>query len=65
MTQKQNGIPYEQQPSGIGAHDEPTTGPTGPQPKRSQPMSQNSLITFDSPDDVETRAESNAEIQRP
>lgn len=65
MTHKQTGIPYEKQPSGVGVPDEPTAGPTGPQPKRSQPMSTNSLIEHDSPDDVETGPQSNTQIERP
>lgn len=65
MTHKQTGIPYEEQHGGPGNHDKPSTGPTGPQPKRSQPMSLNSQVAFDSPDDVETRAQSNTQIERP
>lgn len=64
MTHNESKIPWPERHGGPGNNDQPATGPTGPQPKRSQPMSQNSLIENDSPDDVETGAQSNTAIER-
>lgn len=63
MTQKDQ-TPWEERHGGPGNNDKPSTGPVGPQPKRSQPMSLNSQVIFDNPDDVETGTQSNAQIER-
>lgn len=60
----ENQTPWPERHGGPGNNDRPATGPIGPQPKRSQPMAQNSLIENDSPDDVETGAQSNPKIER-
>lgn len=63
MTDERNATPWEERHGGPGNNDRPATGPVGPQPKRSQPMSLQSQVAFDSPDDVETGAQSNAQIE--
>lgn len=61
MTNKQPGM----QQGGTGMDEAATSGPTGPLPKRRQSMDEfGTLIKHDNPDDVETGAQSNPEIER-